>query len=271
MSIKHPFAIIMSCTTTLLFAGCGGGTTDQVLNSVTPPALADGPGGNFYGYYIQSDNVVDPATNIGGLYLSLPNSEASFTGRMSYQFFDCQRTNALNISGQKTTAYLNGTSIGTLDSATVDQPNPTFSATFAGSYSRTGDNYTGKYNRIDKNGDDIKTVAGCGTYTVADKGTWQVYKESVVFPTNFTITRTGDLLNWSFVTTAEKALIMILDPAKISNGNNAVIRQIVTTATPSTINVVNSNVTRGQPYLAVVELFDSNNSPVAFETLAVSF
>ncbi|MDE2421498.1 MAG: hypothetical protein KGO49_10000 [Gammaproteobacteria bacterium] len=271
MSVKRPLTIIMSCTTTLLLAGCGGGTTDQVLNSVTPPALADGPGGNFYGYYIQSDNVVDPATNIGGLYLSLPNSEASFTGRMSYQFFDCQRTNALNISGQKTTAYLNGTSIGTLDSATVDQPNPTFSATFSGSYSRTGDNYTGKYNRIDKNGDDIKTVAGCGTYTVADKGTWQVYKEAFVFPANFTITQTGDLLNWSFVNGAQKALIMILDPAKISSGNNAVIRQIVTTAAPNTINVVNNNVTRGQPYRAVVELFDSSNSPVAFETLAVSF
>lgn len=270
MFIKHSI-LFSGISITLLLVGCGGGTTNQVLNSITPPALADGPGGRFYGYYIQSDNNVDLHSNIGGLYLSLPNSEASFSGRISYQFFDCQRTNALNISGQKTTAYLNGTSIGSLDSATIDQPNPTFSATFSGSYSRTNDNYAGTYNRIDKNGDDVKSVASCGTYTVADKGNWQVYKETQVFPTNFSITKTGDLLNWSFVANADKAVIMILDPAKINSGDNAFIRQIVTTAAPSTLNVVNSNVIRGQPYIAVVELFDVNNAPVAFETLAVTF
>ncbi len=274
MPIKHPFAFIGCIATTLFLTGCGGGTTDQVLNSIMPPALTDGAGGRFYGYYIQSDNVVDPASNIGGLYLSLPNSEGSFNGRMSFQFYDCQRTNAIQISGQKLTMYLNGTSIGTMDASTVSNPNTSFSASFSGNYSSTFDNYTGKYSRIDKSGDDVRNVS-CGSsnisYTIADKGTWQVYKASENFPSGFTLSQMGDLLNWTYVNGASKAIIMLLDPTQIDSSNNAVIRQMIATAAPSTIDAVNSNVTRGVPYLAVVELFDVNNAPVAFQTLSVSF
>jgi hypothetical protein len=274
MSTKYSLTFAGCIIATLLLAGCGSGTTDQVIHSITPPSLADGPGGNFYGYYIQSDNIVDPITNVGGLYFSLPSSDGTWSGRMSFQFFDCQHTNVLSLNGQKLTAYLKTLppyNIGTLDSVTLANPNTGIVTNFSGNYSRTNDNYAGDYTRVDKSGDDHRTVENCGSYTIADKGTWQVYKQTQIFPTNFKVTQTGDLLNWSFVATANKALIMIIDPAKVSSDNNALIRQIVTTAAPSTINLVNSNVTRGQSYLAVVELFDTNNVPVAFETLTVNF
>lgn len=267
--MSHQKLLFASCIT-LLLTGCGSGTTDQVLDSITPPALADGAGGPFYGYFLQSDNVIDPATNIGGLYLSLPNSEGNFSGRMSFQLTPCQRTNALSISGKKLTAYLKtGIISGSLDSLNINNLNPYFNGFFSGSYSRTDDNYSGTYNRNLVNGDDVKST-NCGNYTVADKGTWQVYKASQSFPSNFTVTKTEDLINWSFVVNADKALILIVDPTQVDTANNAFIRQIITPAATLT-TVAATNVTRGQPYLAVVELFDVDNKPVAFKTLAVSF
>ncbi len=256
-------------STTLLLTGCGSGTTDQVLDSITPPALEDGAGGRFYGYFLQTDNVANPASNIGGMYLSLPNSGGTFLGRMSFQFLACQRTNALSISGDKLTAYLKmGVISGSLDSLSSNNLNPIFNGFFSGSYSRAGDNYSGTYNRNLVNGDDVKST-NCGNYNVADKGTWQVYKASQNFPNHFTVTQTGDSINWSFVSNANKALIMIIDPMQVNSNNNAFIRQIVAPAAPLTALV--TNVTRGQPYLAVVELFDAQNKPVAFQTFAVSF
>jgi hypothetical protein len=158
MSTKFPLAFLLSIATTFLLTGCGSGTTDQVINSITPPSLADGPGGHFYGYYFQSDTVDDPVSNIGGLYFSLPSSDGTWGGRMSYQFFACQRTNTISLSnGQKLTAYLKTLppyDIGTLDSVTLANPNTGIVTNLSGSYSRTNDNYTGTYSRVDKSGDD---------------------------------------------------------------------------------------------------------------------
>ncbi len=263
--------LLIAMTASLMLTGCGSGTNDAIVDAITPPALTDGPGGRFYGYFVQSPNTADTASTVGGLYLSLPSSEAGFNGRMSYQFFDCQRTNALKVSGQKTTAYLTGKTTGSLDSLTFDELNPTFAATFTGSYSRATDNYSGKYNRIDKNGDDRKSVNNCASYTVADKGDWQVYKESVTIPNNFALTQTGDLINWTFVNNATRAVVMIIDPSQVDSANNAIARQIIAPASLMTINAVNGNVARGQQYLAVVTLFDVNNVPVAFKTLSVKF
>ncbi|AXI03523.1 hypothetical protein [Aquirhabdus parva] len=263
--------LLIGLTASILLSGCGGGTGDAIVDAITPPALTDGAGGRFYGYYVQSADTADTPSTVGGMYLSLPNSEGGFNGRMSYQFFDCQRTNALQITGQKTTAYLTGKTVGSLDTLNWDQLNPTFAATFSGSYSRATDNYSGKYNRIDKSGDDRKTVNNCGSYTVADKGTWQVYKDSVTFPNNFALTQTGDLINWTFVSNATRAVVLIVDPSQVDSSNNAVVRQIIAPATTLITNAVNNNVARGQQYLAVVELFDINNTPVAFKTLAVKF
>lgn len=270
MSVQNNVLLINCLSATLLLTGCGSGTTDQVLNSITPPALEDGAGGRFYGYFLQSDNVVDPKTNVGGLYLSLPNSGGNFSGRMSFQFLDCQRTNALSISGQKLTAYLKtGIISGSLDSLNINNLNPIFNGFFSGSYSRAGDNYSGTYNRNLVTGDDVKSTS-CGNYTVADKGTWQVYKADKSFPNNFSVMQTGDLINWTYVDSATKALIMIVNPDQVDSGNNAFIQQIITPA--MTLNTLAAtNVTRGQPYLAVVELFDINNNPVAFKTIAVKF
>ena len=273
MSTQKKLLLISCLSATLLLTGCGSGTTDQVIGSITPPALQDGAGGNFYGYFLQSDTVIDPVTNVGGLYLSLPSSGGNFSGRMSFQFFDCQRTNALALSGQKLTAYLKTLppyNLGTLDSVTLANPNTSIITNFSGSYSRESDDYSGIYNRVDKTGDDRRTVANCGSYTIADNGTWQVYKADKSFPNNFSVTQTGDLINWTYVDSANKALIMIVNPDQVGTDNNALIRQIIAPA--MTMNTLAAtNVTRGQSYLAVVELFDINNKPVAFKTLTVKF
>lgn len=263
--------VMMTClSTTLLLSACGGGTTEQVIDSITPPGLEEGPGGRFYGYYLQTQNTVDPLSNVGGLYLTLPSSGGNFSGRMSFQFLACQRTNALSISGEKVLSQLKvGTITGSLDSISLENLNPIFNGFFSGSYSRAGDNYHGEYNRNLVSGEDIKTT-DCGNYTVADKGSWQVYKADKSFPSTFSVTQTGDLINWSYVDKATKALIMIINQDQVDSGNNAIIRQIITPA--ATLNTLAAtNVTRGVPYLAVVELFDAESKPIAFKTLEVKF
>jgi hypothetical protein len=278
MLLKHSLTFFGCITTTLLLAGCGSGTTDQVINSITPPSLADAPGGHFYGYYFQTDTVDDLNSDVGGLYFSLPNSDGTWGGRMSFQFFDCQRTNTISLSnGQKLTAYLKTLppyDIGTLDTVTAANPNTSIITNFSGSYSRTNDNYAGSYSRMDKTGDDHRNVAGCGSYTIADKGTWQVYKETQIFPLGFKVSQDTDLIKWTYVNNAVKTLIMIVDPLNVDSSNNALIRQIIVnpaTTIVGSINVVDSSVSRNQNYLAVVEQFDASNTPVAFSTIPVKF
>ncbi len=273
MSRQTHLLALCSLSTALLLSGCGGGTTDQVLDSITPPSLEDGPSGRMFGYFLQSDEIADPVGNIGGMYLTLPSGEGHFDGRMSFQFnSDCQRTNALQISGSKLFANLNGGTIsGSLDDATITEPNNTFMGTFSGSYKRANDNYTGKYNRTGFSSDDSKNVAGCVNYRVASKGVWAVYKQAFVYPAGFSVTQTADLINWSYVDGATKAVIMIVSPAKVDTADNAVIRQIITPAALLNKNVVNANVARGQQDLVVVELFDANNNLVAFKTINALF
>jgi len=274
MSRTHLLAI-SGLSAALLLTGCGGGTTDQVLDSVTPPALTDGPSGRLFGYFLQSDEATDPVGNIGGMYLRLPSGEGHFDGRMSFQFnSDCQRTNALQISGTKVFSNLNaGTITGSIDDATLSEPNNSFVGTFSGSYKRDNDNYTGKYNRTGFSSDDTKTPAVCPglSYRVASKGLWAVYKQDTVLPVGFNVTQTADLINWTFVANASKAVIMIISPSQVDTANNAIIRQMVVPAVPMTVNVVNANVARGQADLVVVELFDSNNTLVGFKTITATF
>jgi hypothetical protein len=264
---------LSSLSLTLLLTGCGGGTTDQIINSITPPALQDGPSGNVYGFFVQADEIADPIGNIGGMYLNVPSGEGHFDGRISFQFnSDCQHTNALTISGSKVFAALNaGLITGTLDAVTVTEPNNTFSGTFSGSYKRDNNNYTGKYNRNFFSSDDTKNVDGCVSYRVASKGTWALYTPDTVLPAGFNVTQTADLINWTFVNNATKAVIMVINPTAVAGSDNAIIRQIITPAALLTQNVVNSNVVRGQNDLIVVELFDANNNLVAFKTLTAKF
>lgn len=258
-------------STTLLLSGCGG-------DSVTPPALTDGPGGKFYGYYQQTPHTPNPQSDIGGLYLSLPSSEGNFSGRMSFQFFPCQGTNTLDISGSKLTAYLKAATVtGTFDFPSISHLSgftPIFAATFGGSYSREGDNYNGQYTRQNKTGDD-GVPSNCGDYTVADKGSWHVYKDSFIYPATFNVTQTTGLINWTPVANATKALIMIVSPDSVGTINNGFAKQIVINATPTTPLPLSiaapTDISRSSSYLTAVELFDSNNQLVAFKTQAMMF
>jgi hypothetical protein len=101
-----------------------------------------------------------------------------------------------------------------------------------------------------------------------------VYKETQVFPTGFKVSQDIDAIKWTYVNNAVKTLIMIVDPTSVDSNNNALIRQIITnpaTTITGSINVVDSTVVRNQNYLAVVEQFDANNTPVAFATTTVKF
>lgn len=271
--------VMMTClSTTLLLSACGGGATDKVLDAITPPALEDGPGGRFYGHYLQTAKVPDPKSDIGGMYLSLPGSGGTFSGRMSYQFFPCQGTNTLDISGTKLTAYLKAATVtGTFDIPSITHLSgflPLFIGTFGGSYSREGDNYKGQYLRQNKVGDD-DVPSNCGDYTVADKGSWQVFKDTKVFPATFNVTQTTGLIHWTSVTNATKALVMIVNPSNVGTDRNALVKQIVITSTP-TISLplyiaAPADIPRGSSYLTVVQLFDKDNQLVAFKTLPTIF
>lgn len=277
MSVKNLFALSF-ITTTLVLTGCGGGTTDQVLDSITPPSLEDGPGGRFYGYYQQTAHTPDPKSDIGGLYLSIPGSGGTFSGRMSYQFFPCQSTNTLDISGTKLTAYLKAATVtGSFDLPSIGNLSgfmPLFVGTFGGSYSREGDNYKGQYTRQNKVGDD-DVPSNCGDYTVADKGSWQVFKETKVLPSTFNVTQSTNLIHWTPVVNATKALIMIVNPSNVGTDRNAVVKQIIITSTPTVALppyiATPVDIARGASYLTVVELFDKDNQLVAFKTQPMTF
>lgn len=278
MSVQSNIFLMSCLSATLLLSGCGSGTTDQVIDSITPPALEDGPGGRFYGYYLQTPHNPNPKSDIGGLYLSLPSSGGSFSGRMSYQFYQCQGTNKLDINGTKLTAYLKAATVtGTFDLPSVGNLTgfmPIFLGTFGGSYSREGDNYKGQYTRQNKAGDD-DAPSNCGDYTVADKGSWQVFKETKVYPATFNVTQTTGLIHWTPVANATKALIMVVNPSNVGTGSNALVKQMLITSTPAIplplFIAAPADIPRGSSYLTVVELFDDKNQLVAFKTLPTIF
>lgn len=256
-----PWAVI---SLSLLLAGCGGGGSDSFVEAI------NSPGGQYFGYYVETDDNNDPA--VGGVYLDIPNKEGDVKGRMSFQYVDCQRTNALEIKAKKATREITlGTASGTIDSVSSQVPNNVVNFSFIGDYSRDSKTYNGKYNVLDgAKGNRIETDCNPDySYTLSDKGNWTVYPMAQKFPENFNVNINSDLISWANApSNASTALVSIIDPAALgtSSSNGFVFQRLIKPVVLQSTSI--AALSTGKQYIALIQLFNSNNQIVAFQARA---
>lgn len=247
----------------VLLASCGGGGTDNLVEAISTP------GGQYFGYYVETDDIKDPA--VGGVYLDIPSREGNVKGRMSFQYVNCQRTNALEIKAQKAAREINfGTASGTIDSVSSQVPNNIVNFSFTGAYYRDSQTYQGKYNLLDgATGNRVETDCTPDySYTLSNKGDWTVYPITKKFPDNFTVNINSDLLSWTNApSTASTALISIIDPTAVgtSSSNGFVFQRLLKPVVLQSTSI--AALTSGKQYIALIQLFDADNKIVAFQAI----
>lgn len=270
-------------------AGCGGsGSTQDFL----PPALTNAPGGQWIGFYRESLDSGDPDPAVGTLYMTTTSDNGGFKGRMSFQYQDCQKTNTIEVKGDKTTRYLNGLASGSLDSISINNPDTTFGnaifpVIFQGDFSSTYQVYSGSYVRSNR-GNDVRTVDACTPvyrYTLANKGNWSVFPRDSQIPQNFTVSASGTTgVQWSGVSLngvgstvkPTTAIVAVLSPNLIDSGDNAFVRQKMIPLTQldgsgSAELLDTAAVQPGVPYWVVVQLFDQNRELIALHSATLTF
>lgn len=248
----------------VLVASCGGGGTDAFIENL------NSPGGQYFGYYVETDDNKDPT--VGALYLDIPNKEGDVKGRMSFQYVDCQRTNALEIKAKKATREINfGTASGTIDSVSSQVPNNIVNFSFIGDYKNSTMTYNGKYNLLD-GATTNRVETDCNpdfSYTLSPKGNWTVYPITQKFPDNFTVNINSDVLSWTNApSNASTALISIIDPTALgtSSSNGFVFQRLIKPVVLQSTSI--AALSDGKQYIALIQLFDANNNIVAFQTRA---
>jgi cytochrome c553 len=215
------------------------------------------PGGLFVGYY-QDDSVSDPTNPVpGALYAGLADGDTSdFSGKMVFSYLACQSpSNFSTVGGSKTLAGLNGSWTGNIDSTAQN-------GTYSGTYDAVNGFYSGTYTVA--GGTQNISVPSCIDYTLADKGSWNIFPLEKNIPASFALTVSGNTLNWSAQAGSANALVNVLDLADavvIKGTNNAVKAQVRTTATA--FDLATLALTSGRQYLAAVSVFDANHVRVA--------
>ena len=256
----------------MLLTGCGGGGSDSLIQ--TPPALDNAPGGQYFGFYAESNEVSDPDPAVGGLYLDIPNSEGNVKGRMSFQYEYCQRSNALQINAQKLTRYISaGLATGTIDAVSTDQVDNSVVFNFGGDYSRNSQNYNGSYDRGNRS-NDKHNIPDCISYTIARKGNWSVYPSTTVFPNGFSFNQAGFVIYWSGQpASASKALLNIIDPSAVgtTSDNGFVLQRSISPIVNQSIALPNNIWQAGKEYIVLLQLFDNQNKIVAFKQSRIVF
>jgi hypothetical protein len=247
--------------TALTLSACGGGGTDAFIENL------NSPGGQYFGYYVETDDNKDPA--VGALYLDIPNKEGDVKGRMSFQYVDCQRTNALEIKAKKATREITlGTASGTIDSPPTPLFNNLVNFSFIGDYKNSTMTYNGKYNLLD-GATTNRVETDCNpdfSYTLSPKGNWTVYPITHKFPDSFTVNINSDLLSWTNApSNASTALISIIDPTALgtSSNNGFVFQRLLKPIVLQSTSIAALNA--GKQYIALIQLFDANNNIVAFQ------
>jgi hypothetical protein len=249
---------------TAMLSACGGGSDDST-NTSSP----HGEGGLYFGAYAETAGGTDADSAVGGLYLQLPSKDSDFNGRMSFQYRDCQNTNALKISGEKLLKELTlGRVEGLLDPVATDDKKVFFS--FSGSYSTNSKLYGGSYDRVGTTSNEARTAAGCLSYMLAYKGRWVAWPQGSHSPANFNIFRNGNIVQWPVVDKMSKTVVMFLDPSKVTTaGADAVILQRVVDGLPAT--TLAPSASAGKTYRVVVQVFDVSNSLIAYDDATMTF
>lgn len=248
---------------TAVLSACGGGS-DSTNSSNT-----HGAGGLYFGAYAETAGGTDTDSSVGGMYLQLPSKDADFNGRMSFQYQDCQSTNALAISGEKILKQLSIAKIeGQLDPVNNSDPKVIFS--FAGEFDNNA--YRGKYNRIGAltTSNENRTASGCHSYVLANKGLWAAWPQNTNAPSTFQIKVVNGLVTWDPQPNMSKTVVMFLDPDKLTTaGANAFVLQRTVSGIPATTTAPLGS--SGKTYRVVVQVFDANNGVIAYDDALLSF
>lgn len=247
-----------------LLSACGGGSGDATNTSST----THGAGGLFFGAYAETAGGTDAESAVGGLYLQLPSKDADFNGRMSFQYKDCQNTNALKISGEKLLKELTlGRVEGLLDPVATDDAKVFFG--FSGSYG-DGNVYGGKYERVGTTSNQARTAAGCLSYMLAYKGQWVAWPQGSHAPADFQITQSGSVVQWPVLSNMSKTVVMFLDPSKVTTaGADALVLQRIVNSLPATTLAPSGS--SGKTYRVVVQAFDATNRLIAYDDATMTF
>jgi hypothetical protein len=261
---KHAFMMTLLLPA-LFLAGCGENesTTDNTSSNY-------GMGGVFFGSYAETaGNDANPA--VGGLYLNMPSKDSDFFGRMSFQYADCQATNALKISGEKLLKELVLSKMtGVLDPASSSDA---VLFGFNGHYSSTDQAYGGSYLRVGTGSNEARNAPDCLNYTLAYKGNWVAWAKGSKKPSTFQISKasaSSQVLTWSLVPAAQKAVVMFLKPAALGiASDNAVVLQRTANAVPTTMLAPTTSA--AVTYQVVVQLFDASNNLVAYGDEQLTF
>lgn len=242
-----------------VLSGCGGEDSSS-LNSNNPANST----GQFYGYHINN-------TQVAGLYLNIPTSGQNFTGRLSFQYGNCSMSSlqTLPLIGQKTNTNLSATASGNLD---VDQASRFISFSLVNSIFTDTAIYQGTYSKTA--GDLLRNPSNCSAYTLNSPAGWRAWRTGTFQPSTFQIEKTTGMgIRWSAATLsnaiADQTMIMVIDPAKESTANNAIVEQRWVSALPTIASF--NNLSTGKSYNMVIQVFDQNKSLIAYGNQSVTF
>lgn len=247
--------IQFSSTTTATMTLSGGRQIPLSKFPFAAPITGGAPGGLFVGYYQEDpiDNPEDPT--VGGLYLNLPSSDGAFSGNMYFTYFGCQSENVGRASGVKTDQSLSGNWSGTIDGSPQ-------SGAFNVTYGAAGAFYTGTY--TNSGGKQFRDLSPCIRYTIASKGTWEMFAVGQNVPGTFQVNVVGTRASWTRPTGASFTHVSFLDAdvAATSSGGNAFKQQLFTSG--SSVDLPTSSLISGRQYIVSVTITGVNRQLIAF-------
>lgn len=219
-------------------------------------AAASAPGGLYVGYY-QEDPLTNPEDPTPGAFvMNLPDNDAAFGGDMFFTYVGCQKQNVGKISGVKAGLALSGTWSGTVDNSRQFGP-------YKGAYDPASGYYKGVYTNAA--GKQFKSITGCIQYTIAPKGTWEMFAVEHNQPAGFKMDIDGSKVSWAAVPGATMSLVYVLDPAVAKGGSgNPVKFQMLAPATGANIDFARLGLSKGKEYIAVALVNNSRAARVAF-------
>lgn len=221
------------------------------------PTTTPQQGGLFVGYYQEDpiDNPEDPS--IGAIYLNLPNGDSNFSGNMFFTFFGCQTSNVGTVSGNKTAQTLAGNWAGTIDGSPQ-------SGTVNAVFGNNGNFYSGTY--TNSRGKQFRDLSPCIRYTLASRGTVELFPVGENFPGTFSVSVNGNRVVWPQVNGASIVNVSILDAtvAATPGSGNAITQQLLFGSTSSSADLLGLNLVRGRQYIATVAITNSNFQRIAF-------
>ena len=167
-------------------------------------------------------------------------------------------SNVGTVGGSKNDLSLWGQWSGTVDGSRQ-------SGTYTGTYDADTQFYSGTY--ANNGGKQYRDLRPCIQYTIAPKGTWEMFPVEARVPAGFSIAVAGRSISWSATTGAASALVYVMDPVIAQGSGNPVLWQAVVNPSMAATIPATVPLQSGKEYIAVVGLSNSAHERLAFSSL----